>query len=136
MKSTINNFFTLLKGQIFSFFKYFFRIQILIVYAFCYTHYYFLFVFFITVASFSQAQESFLYLTSKILVFFFIFSLFTLFFFLNLPWTKEKIQGLVGKTFLEKKTRSTLSRFHSFFCFFAYCVSFGFNRELHYVIKS
>ena len=103
MKSTINNFFTLFKGKLFSFFKSFFRLQILIVYAFCYTHYYFLFVFFITLACFSQAQGSFLYLISKILVFFFIFSLLTLSFFLNIPWTKEKIEGLVGKTFLEKK---------------------------------
>lgn len=79
------------------------RNQVLIVSRFCFTYFYLLFVLLSMVPFFCEAKGSFINLICKFIVFYTLFSAFILSFFLNFPWTKERIESLLGKRFLDEK---------------------------------
>ena len=79
------------------------RNQVLIVSAFSFTSFYFLFVLFSILAFFCKTEGSFINLICKFIPFYTLFSALILFFFLNVSWTKQKVESLLGKRFLDEK---------------------------------
>lgn len=77
--------------------------QVLTVYYFSFTLYYLLFVFCTIAAFFSKVDHSYIQIVCQSIVFYSILSSLMLFLLLIVPFTRKKVEILLGKQFLNEK---------------------------------